>query len=38
MDILDEDHGFDPRREAEITIHESKIPVEQYDRELQPDH
>ena len=35
MDILDEDHGFDPRREAEITIHESKIPVEQYDRELQ---
>jgi hypothetical protein len=35
MDILDEDHGFDPRRESEITISESKIPVEHYDRELQ---
>ncbi len=35
MDILEEDHGFDPRRDAEITIRESGVPVEHYDRELQ---
>ena len=35
MDILDEDHGFDPRQESEITISESNVPVEHYDRELQ---
>jgi hypothetical protein len=35
MDILDEDHGFDPRRQAEVTLQESTIPIKHYDLELQ---
>jgi hypothetical protein len=35
MDILDRDHGFDPRRQAEVTLSESKVAVKLYDRELQ---
>jgi hypothetical protein len=35
MDILDKDHGFDPRREAEVFLKETLIPTEHYDLELQ---
>jgi len=35
MDIIDEDRGYDPRREAEITIGESTIHLQSYDEELQ---
>ena len=35
MDILDGDHGFDPRREAEVTVRGTSIPTEHYDLELQ---
>jgi hypothetical protein len=35
MDIIDEDRGYDPRREAEITIGESTIQLQSYDTELQ---
>jgi hypothetical protein len=35
MDIIDHDRGFDPRREAEVTILETATQVKGYDRELQ---
>jgi hypothetical protein len=35
MDIIENDHGFDPRREAEVTIHETATHSKSYDRELQ---
>jgi hypothetical protein len=35
MDIIDEDGGYDPRREAEITIGESTTQLQSYDKELQ---
>jgi hypothetical protein len=35
MDIIDEDRGYDPRREAEITIGESTTQLQSYDQELQ---
>ncbi|HEY2459382.1 MAG TPA: hypothetical protein VGI16_01175 [Candidatus Acidoferrum sp.] len=35
MDIIDDDRGFDPRREAEVTILESRIELKSYDDELQ---
>jgi len=35
MDIIDEDRGYDPRREAEITIGESTTQLQSYDKELQ---
>jgi hypothetical protein len=35
MDIIDEDRGYDPRRDAEITIRESTTQLQSYDKELQ---
>jgi hypothetical protein len=35
MDIIDDDRGYDPRREAEITIGESTTQLQSYDKELQ---
>ena len=35
MDIIDDDRGYDPRREAEITIGESTVQLQSYDKELQ---
>jgi hypothetical protein len=35
MDIIDDDRGYDPRREAEITIGETTTPLQSYDKELQ---
>ncbi len=35
MDIIDDDRGFDPRRQAEVTIQDSSTQLESYDRELQ---
>ena len=35
MDIIDHDCGFDPRREAEVTIHKTTTPLKSYDEELQ---
>ena len=35
MDIIDHDQGFDPRRGAHVTIQESAIRLESYDKELQ---
>lgn len=35
MDIIDDDHGFDPRRQAELIIWDSSTQLESYDGELQ---
>jgi hypothetical protein len=35
MDIIDHDRGFDPRREAEVTIRETVTQLKSYDQELQ---
>jgi hypothetical protein len=35
MNILDYDHGFDPRRDAEVTIRETATQLKSYDEELQ---
>jgi hypothetical protein len=35
MDIINDERGFDPRREAEVTIRESNIELKTYDEELQ---
>ncbi|HTU45750.1 MAG TPA: hypothetical protein VMF91_11845 [Bryobacteraceae bacterium] len=35
MDIVENERGFDPRREAEVIIGESHAPLESYDFELQ---
>ena len=35
MDIIDHDRGFDPRRDAEVTIQETTTPLKSYDQELQ---
>ena len=35
MDIIDHDRGFDPRRDAEVTIDESTTQLRSYDKELQ---
>ena len=35
MDIIDDDRGFDPRREAEVTIEETATRLKSYDQELQ---
>jgi hypothetical protein len=35
MDIIDHDRGFDPRREAEVTIQETATHLKSYDQELQ---
>lgn len=35
MDIIDHDRGFDPRRDAEVTIRENEVPLASYDQELQ---
>jgi hypothetical protein len=35
MDIIDDDRGFDPRRQAEVTILDSSTQLECYDGELQ---
>lgn len=35
MNIIDDDSGFDPRRQAEVTIRESSIQLKSYDEELQ---
>jgi hypothetical protein len=34
-DILNHDRGFHPHRQAEVTISDSSVPVESYDRQLQ---
>lgn len=35
MDIIDEDRGYDPRRETEVIIGESTTQLQSYDEELQ---
>ncbi len=35
MDIIDHDHGFDPRREANVTIQETTATPKSYDQDLQ---
>jgi hypothetical protein len=35
MDIIDDDRGYDPRRQTEITIGESTTQLKSYDKELQ---
>jgi hypothetical protein len=35
MDILDNDRGFDPRRDADVTIREADTQLNSYDQELQ---
>jgi hypothetical protein len=35
LDILEHDRGFSPHVQAEVTISESTLPVESYDRQLQ---
>jgi hypothetical protein len=35
LDIIEHDRGFDPRRGADVAIHETATPLKSYDRELQ---
>ncbi len=35
MDIIDNDRGFDTRRDAEVVIQETAVPTQSYDPELQ---